>query len=99
MFNFHYTSENCHLGLCMNETYGDIYLIFTYENYEDDMWFEPKRLLVTNAEIYTTENTKMEIKMYFMNCIDNYVDVDGEKYHQDIIELLKGEIEYTFQHI
>jgi len=83
----------------MTETYGDIYLIFTYENYEADMWFEPKRLLVTNAELYTTENTKMEIMMYFMNCIDNYVDIDGEKYPEDIIELLKGEIECTFQHI
>lgn len=99
MFNFYYTKENCHLGLCMNETYGNIYLIFTYENYEADMGVESKRLLVTNAELYTTENTKMEIMMYFMNCIDNYVDIDGEKYPEDIIELLKGEIECTFQHI
>ena len=89
MFNYHYTRENCHLGFCMNETYGDIYLIFSYENYEDNMWSDPKSLLITNANIHTTKNTKTEIMMHFMSCIDNYRFEDGEKYPEDVIEMLK----------
>jgi len=92
MFNYHYTTENCHMGLCLNETYGDIYLIFSYENYEDNIWSDPKGLLITNANIHTTKNTKTEIMMYFISCIDNYRFEDGEKYPEDVIEMLKEEI-------